>query len=144
VSVLQGRNDGLLGRLRYDAQFAVTNARNRVLSISGAGGATQIATGGIGFQNVQVIQPGLPLGAYYVFRHKTDASGNPVVGPGTTTSGDSALKYYVDQNGDGQITQADQVAYKSQQPRWILGHTSTFAYGHADLSFTLRSYLGYY
>ena len=144
VSVLQGKNDGVLGRLRYDAQFAASNSRNRVLSISGAGGASQIATGGIGFQNVQVIQPGLPLGAFYVYRHQTDASGNPVVGPGTTSSGDSAIKYYVDQNGDGKITQADQVAYKSPQPRWILGHTSTFAYGHADLSFTLRSYLGYY
>ena len=50
----------------------------------------------------------------------------------------------MDQNGDKQITQADQVAYKSPQPRWILGHTSNFVYGRADLSFTLRSYLGYY
>ncbi len=144
VSVLRGRGDGALGRLRYDANFSAATNRNRVLSISGAGGASQIPTGNIGFQNVQVIQPGLPLGTFYVFRHQTDASGNPVVGPNTTTSGATATKYYVDQNGDGQINQSDLVPFHSPQPRWILGHTSNFGLGRADFSFTLRSYLGYY
>jgi iron complex outermembrane receptor protein len=36
------------------------------------------------------------------------------------------------------------VPFHSPQPRWILGHTSNFGYGRFDLSFTLRSYLGFY
>ena len=144
LSVLQGKNGGPLGGLRYDANFAASTNRNRVLSISGAGGASRINTGDIGFQTVSVVQPGLPINTYYVFRHRNDANGNPVVGPGTTTSGDSALKYYVDQNHDGQINQDDLVPFHSPQPRWILGHTSNFGLGRADLSFTLRSYLGYW
>ena len=145
VSVLQGgKSGGPLGGLRYDANFTASTNRNRVLSISGAGGASQIQTGDIGFQFVQVLQPGLPINTFYVFQHMNDANGNPVVGPNTTTSGANATKYYVDQNHDGQIDQNDLVPFHSPQPRWILGHTSNFALGRADLSFTLRSYLGYY
>ncbi|GJG88026.1 SusC/RagA family TonB-linked outer membrane protein [Gemmatimonadetes bacterium T265] len=144
VSVLQGGAGRPLGGLRYDANFAASTNRNRVLSISGAGGASRINTGDIGFQTVAVVQPGLPINTYYVFRHVNDANGNPVVGPNTTSSGTDATKYYVDQNHDGQIDQNDLVPFHSPQPRWILGHTSNFALGRADLSFTLRSYLGYW
>jgi TonB-dependent starch-binding outer membrane protein SusC len=52
--------------------------------------------------------------------------------------------YYVDQNGDKKIDNADLVPFHSPQPRWLLGHTSNFGYGPVDLNFTLRAYVGYY
>lgn len=139
ASVLQGRGDGRLGRLRYDANFNAAANRNKVLAISTAGGATQILAGGIGFNNVQVVRPGLPINTFYVYQARTGPNGRVVADSGANYN----PTYYVDQNNDGQINQADLVPYRSPQPRWILGHTSQFGYGRADLSFTLRSYLGY-
>ena len=140
ASVLQGRGAGRLGRLRYDANFNAAQNRNRVLAISTAGGATQILTGGIGFNNVQVVRPGLPVNTFFVYEARRGSDGRVVADSGA----DYNTKYYVDQNGDGQINQADLVAHRSAQPRWVLGHTSQIGYGRADLGFTLRSYLGYY
>jgi hypothetical protein len=51
---------------------------------------------------------------------------------------------YVDQNGDGIINQGDLRPFKDPAPKWILGHSSYFAWGKFDFGFTLRSYLGNY
>lgn len=143
AQVLQGRGDGLLGRLRYDANVNASTNRNRLLAISTtAGQVSEILTGqiGLGGNFVQTLRPGLPLNAYRVLRVQRDASGQPVTAP------DAALttRFYVDQNGDGRIDNADLVTHKNPQPRWILGHTSNLAYGRLDLGFTLRAYLGFY
>jgi iron complex outermembrane receptor protein len=141
--VLEGRGSGVLGRLTYDANLNASTNRNRLLQISTTTGAvSEILNGqiGLGGDFVQTLRPGLPLNAFRVLRVRRDASGNPVTGPQTTRN----TTYYVDQNGDNEITDADLVAYKSPQPRWILGHTSNLAYGNFDLNFTLRSYLGHY
>lgn len=140
AGVLTGQGGGRLGRLRYDANLNATTNRNRVLRTNG----TTINTGFVGgnaFNSVEVIKPGLPVNTYYVFQHRSDAGGNPVVGPNTAQFDTT---YYVDQNGDKAITDADRVPFHNPQPRWILGHTSQFGYGRVDLGFTLRAYLGYY
>ncbi|AHG91667.1 TonB-dependent outer membrane protein, SusC/RagA [Gemmatirosa kalamazoonensis] len=136
AQVLEGGSRGL----SYTASFNAATNTNKLLRITGAG-SDQIAVGGIAGgvgTTIQVLQPGVPVNSFFVYRHRTDASGNPVVGD----KPDSAL--YVDQNGDKTINQADRVAYKSPQPKWILGHTSNLAYRRVDLNFTLRSYLGNY
>ncbi len=51
---------------------------------------------------------------------------------------------YVDQNGDGIINQGDLRPFHDPAPKWILGHSSYFAWGKFDFGFTLRSYLGNY
>jgi iron complex outermembrane receptor protein len=143
AAVLQGRGEGAFGRLRYDANLNASTNRNRLLRISTqSGGVAEILNGqiGLGGDFVQTLRPGLPINSFRVLRAKRDGSGNPVTGPQTARN----TTYYVDQNGDNQITDADLVTYKNPQPRWILGHTSQFGFGRADLGFTLRSYLGYY
>jgi iron complex outermembrane receptor protein len=103
---------------------------------------SEILTGqiGLGGDFVQTLRRGCALNAFRVFRVRRDASGNPITGPQTSLS----PEYYVDQNGDNAIDVNDLVLYKNPQPRWILGHTSTFGLGRLDLNFTLRSYLGYH
>lgn len=128
------------GGLTWNANFNAATNTNRLLSISGTG-SDAILTGGIAGgvgTNIQVLQPGQSVYSFFVYRHKTDASGNPVLGQ------KSDLELYQDINGDKQINQSDRVAYKSPQPKWILGHTSNFGYRKFDASFTLRSYLGNY
>jgi TonB-dependent starch-binding outer membrane protein SusC len=143
LDLLRGAGQGLLGRLRYEANFNASTNRNRLLSISTTGGqVSEIPTGqiGLGGDFVQTLRPGLPIYTYRVYRVQRDASGNPKTGAQTALN----PTYYVDQNGDNKIDNADLVPFHSPQPRWVLGHTSNFGYGRVDLNFTLRSYVGYY
>jgi TonB-linked SusC/RagA family outer membrane protein len=137
AQVLEARR---AGGFTWSANFnAATNA-NKLLRISGAG-SDQILTGGIAGgvgTTIEVLQPGQPINSFFVYRHRTDASGNPVTG----VKPDTAL--YVDINGDKTINQSDRVPFKSPQPKWILGHTSNFGWRGFDLSGTLRAYLGNY
>jgi len=132
--------DGKSSPWRYDASFAVSTNANKLLSVTG-NGSDQILTGGISGgvgSNIQVLQPGYAVNSFFVYRHKNDASGKPVGGNATD------MQMYVDQNGDGQINQADRVPYKSPDPKVIIGHTSTASYKNWDFSATLRAYLGNY
>jgi iron complex outermembrane receptor protein len=125
---------------RWTAGFAISTNANKITSISGAG-SDQILTGGIagGVGNtIQVLKPGYPINSFFVYRHKTGADGKPVTGDKT----DDQL--YVDTNGDGTVNASDLVPYKSPQPKWIIGHTSTGSYKMWDFSLTARAYLGNY
>lgn len=132
--------DGRKSAWRYDAGFAISTNANKLLSVTG-NGSDQILTGGISGgvgSLIQVLQPGYPVNSFFVYRHKNGADGKPVGGNATD------LQMYVDQNGDGTINQADRVPYKSPDPKWIIGHTSTASYGNWDFSATVRAYLGNY
>jgi iron complex outermembrane receptor protein len=100
---------------------------------------TGLVSGGVG-TFIQVLQPGQPVNAFYVYQHRTGANGKPVFaeGPGADTA------MYVDQNGDHTINQDDRVPFKSPAPKWMLGHSSFLTYRKLDFSFTLRAYLGNY
>jgi len=141
--VLRGRDGGL----RWNASFNASTNRNRLLSINPNSSVAQAIlvggiSGGVG-GNIQVLRPGTPVNAFYVYEHKTDANGKPVSDMnGTTQRPDTDL--YVDQNGDGAITQDDRRPFHSPTPQWILAHTSTFGYRAFDLGFTLRAQLGNY
>jgi iron complex outermembrane receptor protein len=132
--------------LSWSADFNAARNVNRLLSINPvAGGSEQILVGGISGAvgtTIQVLQPDFPVNSFFVYRHKRDASGNPVYadtdGNGTINEQD----LYEDLNDDGQITQSDRAPYESPAPDWVLGHTSSLAYGNFDLGFTLRAYLG--
>ncbi len=129
------------GGFTWTANFNAATNTGRLLAITSGQGVSQILTGGIAGgvgSNIQVLKPGYAPYSFLVFRHRTGADGKPVTG----NLPDSLL--YVDQTGDGKITQDDRVPYKSPAPKWILGHTSNFGYRRVDASFTLRSYLGNY
>ncbi|HEX6910399.1 MAG TPA: SusC/RagA family TonB-linked outer membrane protein, partial [Longimicrobium sp.] len=133
--------------LSWDMDFNAAYNRNRLLTISGGagGGVAEIPTGGISGgvgSNIQVLRPGFPVNTFNVYRHRRDANGDPVYadtdGNGTINEQD----LYEDLNDDGAITQSDRQPYESPAPDWVLGHTSRLGWRGADLSFTLRAYLG--
>jgi iron complex outermembrane receptor protein len=83
------------------------------------------------------------VNSFYVYEHIRE-NGKPIY---RDTDGDADVDnndLYVDQNGDGIINQEDLRPFKDPAPKWILGHSSYFAWGKFDAGFTLRSYLGNY
>ena len=86
--------------------------------------------------NVEVLEPGIPVNSFFVYQQRYDASGKPIYDPATPTN------MYVDQNGDGIINDSDRRPFHDPSPKWILGHSSYFNYKRFDASLTLRAYLG--
>lgn len=131
--------DGADNGFRWDATFTASTNTNKLLKITGLG-SEQILTGGIAGgvgNNIEVLQPGLPINSFFVYRHQT-AGGKAVTGDTTD------LAMYRDVNGDGVINQNDRVAFHSPNPKWIFGHTSNMGWGNFDASFTMRAYRGNY
>jgi TonB-linked SusC/RagA family outer membrane protein len=140
--------DGGRRGLSWNANFNASTNRNRLTSINAAASAAQQIlvggiSGGVGGR-IQILRPGVPVNAFYVFQHRLDASGKPV--SDVTSAGvalpDTAI--YVDRNGDHKITDEDKRPFHSPTPTWILAHSSQFGYHNLDLGFTLRAYLGNY
>lgn len=75
---------------------------------------------------------GEPLRTFLVYEQVYDEAGNPV--PDT----------YVDQNGDGKITDNDKIAYHSADPKWTFSWNNTFTWKNWDLGIVLRANLGNY
>ena len=92
---------------------------------------------------IQVLTPDHPVNSFYVYEHILE-NGKPIYRDvnGDATINDQDL--YVDQNGDGIVNQGDLRPFHDPAPKWILGHSSYFAWGKFDFGFTLRSYLGNY
>jgi TonB-dependent starch-binding outer membrane protein SusC len=139
--------DGGTDRLSWTANFNASTNRNRLTSINAsASTAQQILVGGIAGGvggNIQILRPGVPVNAFYVFQHKRGANGRPVA----DTNGGVQLPdtdIYEDLNGDNKITDEDKRPFHSPVPKWILAHTSQFGFRSLDLGFTLRAYLGNY
>jgi len=124
--------------LRWTADFNAAHNTNELTRINAVGGGSeQILVGGISGavgSRIQVLQPGVPVNSFFVYRHKRDSNGDPIVG--------TDVEMYEDVNGDNQITVADRQVFESPNPDWIFGHTSLFEAGRFDLGFTLRAYLG--
>lgn len=84
-------------------------------------------TGGIGNGlTVQRHKVGYPAYSFYVYEQVYDKDGNPLEG------------VYVDQNGDGNITEADKIMYHSINPAVTATWTNNFNIGNWDFGFVLR------
>ena len=139
--ILDGGDRGL----SWQADFTTARNKNNLRSITPFGGSGLAilvgeASGGVGTR-VQVLTPGHPVNSFYVYEHIRE-NGKPIY---RDVNGDGNINdddLYVDQNGDGIINQGDLRPFKDPAPKWILGHSSYFAWGKLDFGFTLRSYLG--
>ena len=123
------------GALGYTADFTVSHNANKLLSINGSNGITQIQTGGISGgtgQTIQVLEPGYPINSFLVCQQAYGANGKPL--QNTYVSGDTTVT--------GCASNAR--PYKSPWPSLELGHTSNFTYDNFDFSFSLRAQLGNY
>ena len=130
----EGRGTGL----GWTASFTASHNTNELLSINPSKSVTRILTGGISGavgNFIEVWQPGVPVNSFYVFQQKYGANGKPIYS-------DTLMNMYVDQNGDGKITDSDRRPFHDPAPKWILGHSSYLTYGRFDASLTLRAYLG--
>jgi TonB-dependent starch-binding outer membrane protein SusC len=139
--VLDGGSRGLA----WNAGFNASTNKNELVSINRAGVQRILAggiAGGVG-SLIQVLEPGQPINSFFVYEHRRE-NGKPIYrdtdGNGTINEQD----LYVDLNGDGVINQSDRRAYKSPQPKWIVGHTSNITWRSFDANFTVRAYLGNY
>ena len=132
AKILEARHSAL----GWTADFTVSHNANKLLTINGTGGITQIQVGGIGGgtgNTIQVLQPGYAINSFLVCQ-QAYANGKPVQNTyvlpnGTTTTGCAGN---------------DWRPYKSPWPTLELGHTSSFTFGNFDAGFTLRAQLGAY
>ena len=106
--------------------------------------------GGVG-NNVQILQVNQAINSFYLFKHKKDAAGNPLV-DGVDHNDDGNIDdadIYEDLSGpdgnpDGIVNELDRQAIEKPAPNIIMGLTSNMRYKGFDLSFTLRANLGNY
>jgi iron complex outermembrane receptor protein len=139
--------DGGERGLSWQADFTAARNKNNLRSITPFGGSSLRilvgeVSGGVGTR-IQVLTPDHPVNSFYVYEHIRE-NGQPIY---RDTDGDGDVDnndLYVDLNGDGIINQGDLRPFKDPAPKWILGHSSYFAWGKFDAGFTLRSYLGNY
>ena len=133
--------EGARGGLTWNASFNASTNKNRMLSDqpvrrAGASSCWWAASRAAWASNIQVLQPGHAINSFFVFRHKRDASGNPLY---ADANGDGVINdddLYEDLSGDGKITQDDRAPFQAPTPSWIFGHTSQFGYRGVDLGFT--------
>ena len=126
--------------LTWSANFNAAHNTNELLRINSVSTGQQgIPVGGISGgvgNNIQILEPGQPLFAFNVFKHKF-VDGKPV-------ATGSLADMYEDTDGDGDVDNDDRRPYKSPNPKWILGQSSNFTLGNFDASYSLRAYLGNY
>lgn len=97
------------------------NSVFKVGGISGGNGNT-----------VQIHAVGHPANSFYLFQQVYDENGAPLEG------------VYVDQNGDGQIDEADKIINKSPDPKVTMTFGSQFRWKSWDLGFNIRASIGNY
>ncbi len=88
-------------------------------------------SGGVG-NNIQIHSVGFPANSFFVYEQVYDANGIPIEG------------LYVDRNGDGSITPADQYRYKQAAPIWTFGFNAMLDLGRIDISTNVRAMTGNY
>ena len=137
--------------LQWDLSFNLATNRNRILSL----GPTPelnfraVSTGGIngGIGNtIQIFQVGQPLHAFYVFRHRYDDKGQPLV-DGIDHNGDGQIDLadmYQDTNADGVVNDRDKTAWQQPAPTWFGGLQSRLRYRNWGLRIALRVETGNY
>jgi iron complex outermembrane receptor protein len=138
---------GGANKLTWDASFAFSANRNKLLSINAFGtGAEQILVGGIAGgvgSTIQVLQPGFPLNSFFVYQHKRE-NGKPVYRDVDNNGTINEQDLYVDRDGNNIINQQDRKPFEQPAPKLIIGHTSNLAWKNWDMSLTARAHLGNY
>jgi iron complex outermembrane receptor protein len=144
-TVLQRKN------LRWELGLNLATNRNRILSLGptpelnfraiSAGGIN----GGVG-NTIQIFQIDQPLNAFYVFNHRRDAAGRPLV-DGVDHNGDGRIDLadiYTDTNADGVVNDQDKRAWQQPAPTLFGGLQSQLRAGNWGLLLAWRGQLGNY
>lgn len=136
------------GDFSWNVSFNAARNTNKILSIdqvSTAGILTGGIAGGVG-NNVQILQVGQPINAFYVFQQINGADGNPLP-DGVDHNEDGVINQadiYQDTNNDGKVDDFDKRPLEKPAPDIILGLGSQLTFKNFDLNFTLRGNIGNY
>lgn len=136
---------------QWDISLTLARNHNRIISLGPSPDLNfqAISTGGIngGTGNtIQVYSVGHPLHAFYVFRHRRDAAGQPLV-DGLDHNGDGRIDLadlYEDRNGDGRVDDGDKEPWQQPAPRLLAGLQSRLRYGRWGVQANLRAQTGNY
>jgi TonB-dependent starch-binding outer membrane protein SusC len=88
-------------------------------------------SGGVG-NTILINSVGYPRGSFYVYQQVYDASGKPLEG------------VFADRNRDGIINEKDLYKYKSADPNYLFGASSSISIKNWTAGFVLRANLGNY
>ena len=130
----------------WDINFNAALNRNRIIAIdrvSTSGILTGGIAGGVG-NNVQILLVDEAVRAFYLFKHKLDANGNPLV-DGVDHNDDGVTNLadmYEDTNGDGTVNDMDRRPFNQPAPVGIFGLSSNLGWKNFDLGFTFRASAG--
>jgi len=113
---------------RWEVTGNFTYNKNEITELTGE--SSIIKTGGISAgtgNQVQAQAVGHPANSFYVYQQVYGTDGRPLEG------------VFVDQNADGQITDADRIFYKSPAAPYIAGLSSRLQFKNWDFGFSLRA-----
>lgn len=136
------------GDFSWNVSFNAARNTNKILAIdqvSTSGIQTGGIAGGVG-NNIQILQVGQPVNAFYVFQQKYGTDGNPL-SDGVDNNEDGKIDLsdmYEDVNKDGAVNDFDRRPFEKPAPDIILGIGSQLNYKGFDLYFTLRGNVGNY
>ncbi len=121
----------------WDVGLNVTYNENKItkLTLSDDPNYLGVPTGGISGgvgSTIQMHSVGQPFSSFFVYEQIYDDNGDPIPGA------------FVDQNGDGQITESDKVHKENPSPDVSFGINTGFSYKNWYFSFSGRANFGNY
>jgi TonB-linked SusC/RagA family outer membrane protein len=124
--------------ISWDISLNATYNENKITKLTdfdgiapSIGNTTGGIAGGTG-NTVQINSVGYSRNTFYVYQQVYGADGKPIDG------------VFVDRNGDGIINEKDLYRYKSPDPKYILGLSSSFSYKKINVGITMRANIGNY
>ena len=135
VEVTVGAKPVITENFTWSTALNVAWNKNKITKLQGDGDSSAISAAnlpsGIG-GSLQWHIVGKPAFTYMVYEQVYDNNGDPIEGK------------YVDQNADGQITEADLIAYHSKDPKVTMSWNNNFKWKNWDLGIVLRANIGNY
>ena len=123
--------------LNWNVGFNATYNKNTITNLTAVddpnyiGAQTGDISGGTG-NKIQIHSTGFNRSAFYVYQQVYNTAGKPLENT------------FVDQNGDGQITEKDLYRYKGPDAQVFLGFNSNVNYKKWNAGFVMRASLGNY
>lgn len=139
---LELKTENLVGKLKWTTKLSVGYSNNKVKSL-GENGTIYVNYDGKNGGITQIIEPGHPVGEYYLF-----------IADGVYMNEEDLLKYpteatsvvgsvrYRDVNGDGIIDENDRTYCGKPQASWTFGMTNSFKWKNWDASFLITAQCG--
>lgn len=135
VEVTIGAKPVITDDFTWNTGLNVAWNKNEITKLQGEGndsriGANTLPSGTGGTLQYHIV--GKPAFTFVVYEQVYDKHGDPIEGQ------------YVDQNGDGIITEADLINYHDPAPKVTLTWNNTFSWKNWDLGIVLRANIGNY